>query len=328
MNQNKLAKAAKYLCQPGKGILAADESSGTIEKRFKTINLASTETNRRNWRKLLLTTPGISKFISGVIFYDETLRQKIKRDSKIIAGIKADTGAKPLAAFPGETVTEGLDGLHERLAEYGSLGVQFTKWRAVINLGKGLPAQAGLPTDEAIEANAHVLARFAALSQEVGLVPIVEPEILMEGSHTIQAHAAASKKTLLSVFLKLKQFRVYLPGMLLKTNMVASGLAAKRQAKPKEIARATLAVFKTAVPKTVPGIVFLSGGLSPEAATINLNAINRFGSQPWQLSFSYGRALQGEALAIWHGQNQNKAAAQAVFFKRVKSVALARQGRL
>jgi len=322
MNKAKLAKVAKYLCQPGKGILAADESSGTIEKRFKIINLASTEANRKSWRELLLTTPKISNFISGVIFYDETLRQKIKRDSKIIAGIKVDTGAKSLAAFPGETVTEGLDGLRERLAEYVKLGAQFTKWRAVINLGKGLP------TDEAIAANAHALARFAALSQEVGLVPIVEPETLMEGSHTLQAHAAASKKVLLSVFLKLKQFRVYLPGMLLKTNLVASGLAAKHQAKPKEIARATLAVFKAAVPKAVPGIVFLSGGLSPEAATINLNAINRFGRQPWQLSFSYGRALQGEALVIWRGQSQNKAAAQAAFYQRAAKVAAARDGQL
>ena len=322
MNQIKLVQVAKYLCQPGKGILAADESGGTIEKRFKTINLASTDANRKSWRELLLTTPKISDFISGVIFYDETLRQKINRDPKIIAGIKVDTGAKPLAGFPGETITEGLDSLRERLAEYVQLGVQFTKWRAVINLGEKLP------TKEAIDINAHALARFAALSQEAGLVPIVEPETLMEGRHTIQAHAAASKKVLLAVFTALKKHRVYLPGMLLKTNMVASGLLAQSPAGTKAIAQATIAVFKAAVPKAVPGIVFLSGGMSPEASTVNLDAINKIGRQPWQLSFSYGRALQGEALEIWHGQNQNKAAAQAVLSKRAKSVALARQGRL
>jgi len=322
MNQKKLVKAAKYLCQPGKGILAADESSGTIEKRFNQINLASTEINRRNWRQLLLTTPNISRFISGVILYDETLRQKIERDPKIIAGIKVDTGAKPLAGFPGETVTEGLDGLRERLAEYVKLGAQFTKWRAVINLGKGLP------TNQALEANAHALARFAALSQEAGLVPIVEPETLMEGAHDIKTHARATKKALLAVFRELKKYRVYLPGMLLKTNMMASGLTAGKQAGPKEIAKATIAVFKAAVPKSVPGIMFLSGGLSPEASTVNLDAINKTGRQPWQLSFSYGRALQGEALEIWHGQSGNQAAAQRAFSERAQAVALARQGRL
>lgn len=322
MQEALLVKVAQQLCQRGKGILAADESSGTIEKRFKQINLASTETNRRNWRELLLTTPKISSFISGVILYDETIRQKIKRDPGIIIGIKVDMGAKPLAGFPGETVTEGLDGLRERLAEYVQLGAQFTKWRAVINLGEGLP------TIQAIEANAQALARFAALSQEAGLVPIVEPETLMEGKHDIAAHARATKKALLAVFAQLKQYRVYLPGMLLKTNMVASGLAAKHQAQPKEIAQATIAVFKAAVPKTVPGIMFLSGGMNPEASTVNLDAINKTGKPAWQLSFSYGRALQGEALEIWSGEAKNKAAAQRVFYERAQAVALARGGRL
>lgn len=322
MNQTKLVKVARQLCQPGKGILAADESSGTIEKRFKQINLASTEANRRNWRELLLTTPNISRFISGVILYDETIKQKIKPGPGIIVGIKVDTGAKPLAGFPGETVTEGLDGLRERLAEYVKLGARFTKWRAVINLGKGLP------TNQALEANAHALTRFAALSQEAGLVPIVEPETLMEGAHSIQSHAKATKKALVAVFRELKKYRVYLPGMLLKTNLVASGLEAKKPVGPRVIAKATIAVFKAAVPKTVPGIMFLSGGMDPEASTINLAAVNKAGKQPWQLSFSYGRALQGEALEIWNGQSSNKAAAQRAFYRRAQAVALARQGRL
>ncbi|OGD57094.1 hypothetical protein A3E73_00980 [Candidatus Beckwithbacteria bacterium RIFCSPHIGHO2_12_FULL_47_17] len=327
MNQARLAKVAQQLCQPGKGILAADESSGTIEKRFKTINLASTETNRKNWRELLLTTPGISRFISGVILYDETLRQKIQGDPGIIIGIKVDMGAKPLAGFPGETVTEGLDGLRERLAEYVKLGAQFTKWRAVINLGKGLP------TTQAIQANAHALVRFAALSQEAGLVPIVEPETMMEGRHDLAAHARATKKVLLAVFAELKQYRIYWPGMLLKTNMVSSGLAAKTPVGPGEIAKATMAVFKAAVPKAVTGIMFLSGGMSPEASTINLDAINKSldsarDKYTWQLSFSYGRALQGEALEIWNGEGKNKPAAQQAFYERAKKVALARQGRL
>lgn len=324
MNQLKLAKIAKDLCRPGKGILAADESSGTIEKRFKSINLSSTGTNRKNWRKLLFTTPRINRFISGVILYDETIRQGLVPllvKQGIIAGIKVDTGAKPLANFPGETITEGLDGLRERLAEYVNLGAKFTKWRAVINLGKGLP------TNQAIEANAHALARFAALSQEAGLVPIVEPETLMEGSHTLEIHAAASKKALRAVFEQLKRFKVYLPGMLLKTNMVSSGLQSKKPSGPKEIARATLAVFKAAVPPAVPGIMFLSGGMNPEASTVNLEAINLSGRQPWQLSFSYGRALQGEALEIWNGQEKNTAKAQQAYYERAAKVAAARSGR-
>lgn len=325
MNQKQLSFTAQKLCQPGKGILAADESSGTIEKRFNQINLASTEASRKAWRQLLLTTPGISRFISGVILYDETIRQGlggVVKKNGMIPGIKVDLGAKPLVAFPGETVTEGLDGLRERLAEYVKLGARFTKWRAVISVGKGLP------TVQAVEANTQALARFAGLSQEAGLVPIVEPETLMEGTHDIKVHARATKRTLLAVFAGLKKYRVYLPGMLLKTNMVASGLAAKRQADAQTVAKTTAAVFKAAVPRAVPGIVFLSGGMSPEAATVNLNAINQLGRQPWQLSFSYGRALQGEALETWHGRAKNVGPAQKVFYHRAQKVAAARNGRL
>jgi fructose-bisphosphate aldolase class I len=321
----KLKKTAQKLCQIGKGILAADESSGTIEKRFKSINLESTEASRKAWRELLFTTSGINRFLSGVILYDETIRQglvPVLKKNGIIPGIKVDLGAKPLAGFPGETITEGLDGLRERLAQYAQLGAEFTKWRAVINLGKGMP------TPEAIDANAHALARFAALSQEAGLVPIAEPETLMEGTHMIQSHAQVTKKVLLQVFKELTKYRVYLPGMLLKTNMVASGLSSTKISSPKAVAKATMAVFRASVPKTVPGIVFLSGGLSPEAATVNLDEINKLGQQPWQLSFSYGRALQGEALEIWKGQGKNVVLAQKAFFIRAQKVSKARDGKL
>lgn len=315
MKTAQLVKVARQLCQPGKGILAADESGGTIEKRFKTINLPSTETNRKAWRELLLATPGINQFISGVILYDETIRQglgKILLDQGILVGIKVDQGLN--AAM----VTEGLVGLKERLMEYIKLGAVFTKWRAVITIGG----------QDNLEENALRLAEYAKVAQEVGLVPIVEPEILMAGSHDIRAHAQATKKTLAAVFRELNRYRIYLPGMLLKTNMVSSGLEAKKQSGPREIAKATIAVFKAAVPKSVPGIMFLSGGMSPEASTVNLDAINKTGKQPWQLSFSYGRALQGEALEIWNGQSRNKAAAQKAYFDRAEKVALARQGRL
>ncbi len=325
MDKLKLETVAKQLCQPGKGILAADESTGTIEKRFKSINLESTEASRKAWRELLFTTPGINKFLSGVILFDETIRQGLAVGLKkegIIPGIKVDAGTKPLSGFPGETITAGLEGLPARLAEYVKLGAQFTKWRAVINLGECLPTQ------EAIDANAQTLAKFAILSQEAGLVPIVEPETLMEGGHTIETHAAATKKVLLTVFRELKKAQVYLPGMLLKTNMVAPGLAVKFQASPEQVAEATLAVFKATVPEAVAGIVFLSGGLSPEAATINLDAINKSGEQPWQLSFSYGRALQGEALEIWNGKDTNMVKAQQAFYNRAGKVARAREGKL
>lgn len=315
MKTAQLVKVARQLCQPGKGILAADESGGTIEKRFKTINLPSTETNRKAWRELLLATPGINQFISGVILYDETIRQglgKILLDQGILVGIKVDQGLN--AAM----VTEGLVGLKERLMEYIKLGAVFTKWRAVITIGG----------QDNLEENALRLAEYAKVVQGVGLVPIVEPEILMAGSHDIRAHAQATKKTLAAVFRELNRYRIYLPGMLLKTNMVSSGLEAKKQSGPREIAKATIAVFKAAVPKSVPGIMFLSGGMSPEASTVNLDAINKTGKQPWQLSFSYGRALQGEALEIWNGQSRNKAAAQKAYFDRAEKVALARQGSL
>lgn len=329
--REKLKQTAKKLVAKRKGILAADESMGTIEKRLKKINLASTEINRRNWRELLFTTPGMEKYISGVILFDETLRQKsskgvrlatVLKKKGIIPGIKVDKKAHDLPFFKSEKITEGLDGLRDRLAEYRKLSAEFTKWRSVIVMGKNLP------TDGAIEANALGLARYAALSQEAGLVPVVEPEVLMKGRHSISEHEEVSLKTLKIVFEKLEQYRIYLPGMLLKTNMVAGGLDRKKESSEKEVAEASLRVFKKAVPKEVPGVVFLSGGLSPEKATIYLDAINRKGKQAWELSYSYGRALQGEALEAWAGKKSQIDQAQEVFMKRARKVSLGRQGRL
>lgn len=331
MNIRKLEITAGKLVAKSKGVLAADESTGTITKRLANINVTSTEANRRGWRDLLFTTQGIQRYISGVILFDETIRQKtadgtpfpvLLRRRGIIPGIKVDIGAKDLALFPGEKVTEGLDGLRERLAEYVTLGATFTKWRAVITLGKEIPTQA------CIDANAHALARFAALSQEAGLVPIVEPEVLMEGKHTIGRHEEATTRTLTSVFSQLHAYRILLSGMLLKPNMVASGLEAKTQASPTTVAKATIRTFRKTVPREVPGIVFLSGGLTPEQATINLNAINRLGKQPWELSYSFGRALQGEALTTWGGKRANVKAAQEEFYRRARLVSAGRDGRL
>lgn len=331
MNRTKLVSVAKKLVAPGKGILAADESSGTIKKRLDSINVPSTQRNRRDWRELLFATKGIGEFISGVILFDETIRQKAKSGTPfpkllrlrgIIPGIKVDKGVHPLVGFPQEKVTEGLDGLRERLEEYVKLGVGFTKWRAVITVGRGIPTQA------CIDANAHALARFAALSQEAGLVPIVEPEVLMEGKHTITRHEHATAQTLKAVFAELKKYRVLLGGMLLKPSMVASGLAAAQQVSPEVVARATIRTFRTTVPFAVPGIMFLSGGLTPEDATVNLNALNSIGKQPWELSYSFGRALQGEALKTWGGEQVNVAAAQEEFYRRAQLVSAGRSGRL
>lgn len=331
MNARKLETTAGRLVAKSKGILAADESSGTIAKRLDSIKVASTERNRRNWRGLLFTTPGIQRYISGVILFDETIRQraengtpfpKLLKRRGIIPGIKVDKGAHPLANFPQEKVTEGLDGLRERLEEYVRLGAEFTKWRAVITMGRGLP------TLECIDANAQALALFAALSQEAGLVPIVEPEVLMEGKHTIARHEEATQLTLRRVFAELAKYRVILSGMLLKPNMVASGLEAKVQASPSAVAEASVRAFRKTVPREVPGVVFLSGGLTPEQATLNLNALNSSGPQPWQLSYSFGRALQGEALRMWAGKSANVKAAQEEFYRRAKLVSSARDGRL
>jgi fructose-bisphosphate aldolase class I len=330
MNAADLAATARALVAPGKGILAADESSGTIEKRFRSIQVESTEEHRRAYRELLFTTKGASDFISGVILFDETIRQRaddgtplaeVLRGQGIIPGIKVDKGAKPMAGFDGEKVTEGLDGLRDRLAEYRDLGARFTKWRAVIAIGDGIP------TAGCIAANAEALARFAALSQEAGLVPIVEPEVLMDGDHTIERCHQATAETLASVFAALRAHRVRFDGMLLKPNMVLSGSDCPEQADVREVAEATVGCLRDHVPASVPGIVFLSGGQSDELATAHLDAMNRLVSQPWQLSFSYGRALQAPALEAWKGEPTNASQAQQAFYHRAKLNGAARFGR-
>ena len=328
MNSTELNAVARALVAPGKGILAADESTPTITKRFKAIDVPCTEDSRRAYRETLFTTEGLDEFISGVILFDETLRQKardgtslvsILQQEQIIPGIKVDKGAKPLAHFAGEKVTEGLDGLRDRLIEYRNLGARFTKWRAVITIGNGIP------TIGCIEANAHALARFAALSQEAGLVPVVEPEVLMDGDHTIDQCECATELTLKIVFDQLFQQRVALEQMLLKASMVVSGKDCARQAPVEEVAEKTLHCLARTVPAAVPGIVFLSGGQSDIRATEHLNAINKIGG-PWQLSFSFGRALQAPALTVWKGLDANIPAAQKALFHRSKCNSLARFG--
>jgi fructose-bisphosphate aldolase class I len=329
MATNDLGSIARQLSAEGKGILAADESFGTIEKRFKAIDLPNTEENRRAYRDMLFTTPGFEDFISGVILFDETIRQKsddgtpfpeLLRRSGSIAGIKVDAGAKPMAGFPNEVITEGLDGLRDRLAEYSKLGAQFTKWRAVITIDEGIPSRT------CIEANAEALARYAALAQEAGMVPIVEPEVLMDGAHSIERCEEVTELTLNLVFDRLNAHRILLEGMLLKPNMVIAGKKASRQADVQEVAEATVRVLRRTVPAAVPGIVFLSGGQTPEQATAHLNAMNQLGNHPWELSYSYGRALQDEALKAWKGQKANVAAAQKAFGKRGGCCSAARSG--
>jgi fructose-bisphosphate aldolase class I len=327
-----LVSTAKALVAPGKGILAADESSGTIKKRFDSISVESTEENRRQYREMLFTTPGMGEFISGVILYDETIRQsaadgrtfvQVLDEAGVMPGIKVDTGSKPLAGFPGEQVTEGLDGLRDRLAEYVQLGARFAKWRAVIDID----VSAGVPTDDGIAANAHPLARYASLCQEAGLVPIVEPEVMMEGDHSIEACFDVTSRTLHSVYDQLFHLRVDLPGSLLKPNMVLSGKKNAQQAGPDEVADATIRCFLDHVPAAVPGIVFLSGGQTDEQATANLNAMNaRDESLPWQLSFSYGRALQAPALKAWSGAEEKLADGQKAFYHRARLNGAARHG--
>jgi fructose-bisphosphate aldolase class I len=328
-----LAQVARALVAPGKGILAADESTSTIKRRFESIGVDNTEDNRRAYRELLFRTAGASQYISGVILYDETIRQKaadgtplvkLLTDQGIIPGIKVDIGAKPLAGAPGEVVTEGLDGLRERMSEYVKLGAAFAKWRAVITIGEGIP------TGWCIGANAHALARYAALAQEVGLVPIVEPEVLMDGDHSIDRCEKVTTDTLLEVYRQLAQAHVTLEGTLLKPNMVLSGKDAKRRAPADEVARRTVDVFKRTVPAKVPGIVFLSGGQSDDEATVNLDAINRYAARvgaPWELSFSYGRGLQAAPQKAWAGKASNVAAAQRAYAHRAKVTAAARMGK-
>jgi fructose-bisphosphate aldolase class I len=317
-----LAETAQALVAEGKGILAADESSGTIKKRFDSIGLESTEDNRRDYRTTLFTTPGAAQYISGVILFDETLRQLAPDGSRlvdiltqqgIIPGIKVDVGAKPLAGHPDETVTEGLDGLRDRAAEFAGLGARFTKWRAVYRIGEVIPSAA------CITANAHALARYAALAQEAGLVPIVEPEVLMDGPHDIETCEAVTEEVLRTVYNELSLQDVELEGTLLKPNMVLSGTECDEQADVEEVAEATVRVLKRTVPAAVPGIVFLSGGQASEVATLHLNAMNKIGGLPWKLSFSYGRALQAAPLKAWGGKAENVPAAQSAFLERAKA---------
>jgi fructose-bisphosphate aldolase class I len=324
-----LHEIAKALVAEGKGILAADESSGTIKKRFDSISVESTEENRRAYRDLLFTAGGAEEFISGVILYDETIRQssangtpfpKLLESKGMIPGIKVDMGAKPLAGAAEETVTEGLDGLRERLAEYRELGAKFTKWRAVISIGDGRPS------DYSIWTNAHALARYAALSEEAGLVPIVEPEVLMDGGHSIDESYHVTVRTLQAVFTELFDQRVAREGLLLKTNMVVSGYDSADQADVETVADETIRALENTVPAAVPGVVFLSGGMSDEDATARLNAMNKRGPHPWELSFSYGRALQAPALKAWQGDSANVEAAQQAFYRRAKFNGAARSG--
>ena len=331
-----LKRIAQELVASGKGILAADESTGTIKKRFDAIGIESTPENHRIYRRLLFETPGIEEFISGVIMFDETLRQKaqgkpfegktlpeILMEKGIVPGIKVDKGTAALANFPGEKITEGLDGLRERLVEYKSMGAKFTKWRAVITIGDAVP---GIPTDICINSNAEALARFAAYSQEADLVPIVEPEVLMDGAHTFEKSEEVTYKTLKKVFAKLTDHRIYFPGMLLKPNWVHPGKESGTKAGDEKVARTTLKVLKETVPAEVPGIVFLSGGDSPGESTSHLDAMNELGKVPWQFSFSFGRALQEPVLKVWQGKTENIKPAQEAFYQRAKLNSLARTG--
>ena len=324
-----LEKTARALVAEGKGILAADESDGTIKKRFDSIGVESTEDNRRAYRDLLFTTDGVEEYISGVILFDETLRQsghdgtpfpKLLESKGVIPGIKVDQGAKPLALAKDETVTEGLDGLRARLEEYRALGARFAKWRATYSI------DADRPSEYCVWTNAHALARYAALCQEAGIVPIVEPEVLQDGTHTLEQSARATGRALQAVYTELHDQRVDYRGTLLKPNMVLSGYDASDRAGVEEVAEATLEILYKHVPAGVPGIVFLSGGQTDEDATAHLNAMNKRGPHPWQLSFSYGRALQAPALKAWVGKPENVEAAQRAYYHRAKMNGAARTG--
>jgi fructose-bisphosphate aldolase, class I len=322
MGTTDLSKTAQALAADGKGILAADESVPTVTKRLGVLHIESTPDSRRAYREMFFTTPGIAEFVSGVILQDETIRQRNAKGTAladllaqqgIIPGIKVDSGAKPLAGSPGENITEGLDGLRDRLREYRDMGARFAKWRAVITVSDTLPSAT------CVHVNAHALARYAALCQEQGVVPIVEPEVLMNGSHTIERCEEVTGHVLHAVFSELFDQRVSLEAMLLKPNMVISGKECGKQAPVEEVALATLRCLRRHVPSAVPGIVFLSGGQDPITATAHLSAINRLeGPKPWKLSFSYGRALQDEALKAWHGNGENLKAGQRAFYHRAK----------
>ncbi|HUL00873.1 MAG TPA: class I fructose-bisphosphate aldolase [Nitrospirota bacterium] len=330
MKRIELESTAHTLVAKGKGLLAADESFPTIEKRFLALNIENTDENRRTYRDLLFTSPGIEEFISGVILFDETIRQKSKngltfvdvlKRKGIIPGIKVDKGTIGMPGFPDEKVTVGLDGLSERLKEYRDMGARFAKWRAVITIGSGIP------TRGCISANSHALALYAALTQQSGLVPIVEPEVLMDGDHDIERCEEATLGSLEMVFNALREYRVSLEGMLLKPNMVLAGKKSSKQANITQVAEATIRCLKQTVPSAVPGIVFLSGGQSAELATEHLNAMNTMGSHPWEMSFSFARALQDPALKAWKGIESNIEVAQRKFLHRAKCNSAARYGR-
>jgi fructose-bisphosphate aldolase class I len=330
MDKTLLAKTAAAMVAKGRGVLAADESSGTCETRFKTINTACTEENRRTYRSLLFTTPGVEQFLSGVILFDETIRQKgddgvlfpdYLAKKGILPGIKVDAGAKNLALCPGEKVTEGLDGLRERLAAYFKLGARFAKWRAVITIGDGIPSHTCL------YANAHALARYAALCQEASIVPMIEPEVLLDGDHTIERCEEVTEATLRATYAAMAAHNVSSEHLILKTSMVVSGKTCSRQAGVDEVAERTVRVLKRTVPASQPGIVFLSGGQSDVSATAHLNAMAAMKGLPWPLTFSYSRALQNPALNAWKGQSANIGAAQRAFHHRAQMNGLAAQGK-
>lgn len=329
MNIDEMTTTARALVAEGKGLLAADESTGTITKRFQAANIPVTEENRRAYREVLFTTPKLGQYISGVILFDETIQQKtrdgtpfpeaLKRQG-IIPGIKVDKGAKAMAVFPGEKVTEGLDGLRARFEEYYQLGARFSKWRAVISIGEDVP------TDACLVANAQALARFAALSQENGLVPIVEPEVLMDGDHTIERCEAVTQRAQHLVFDALFEQRIVLEAMLLKPNMIIAGEECSQKTNTREIAHSTVRCLRRGVPPAVPGIVFLSGGQSEVEATQNLNAVSQLGPHPWHVSFSFGRALQDTALKTWAGDANNVAEAQKALLRRARASSAAQIG--
>lgn len=322
-----LKTTAQAMVAKGKGILAADESSKTIQKRFDKIGLQSTPDTNLAYRQMLFTTSGIEEYISGVILYDETIRQSINgrpvpqflADKGVIPGIKVDKGAVDMVNFPEEKITEGLDGLRARLEEYKGMGAQFAKWRAVIQIGDGIPTQTVL------DANGEVLARYAAITQNAGLVPIIEPELIRDGSHDLQKCAAVTGWMLKRVFQRIEAHRVDVESLILKTNMVTAGEDNPNQASSEEVAKATVEMLLKSVPRQLPGIVFLSGGQSPDYATANLNALSKIGG-PWQLSYSFARALQDEALTTWAGKAESVESAQKAFLDRAKKVSLARQG--
>jgi fructose-bisphosphate aldolase class I len=331
MNEQKLIDTARTMVADDKGLLAMDESSPTCNKRFAKFGIPQTEEARRAYRELILTTPGLGECISGVILYDETIRQqkkdgtpfvKVMTDAGIIPGIKVDTGVKDLAGHPEEKITEGLDGLRDRLAEYAQMGARFAKWRAVITIGDGIPSRG------CIEANAHALARYAALCQEAGLVPVVEPEVLMDGEHTLERCYEVTEEVLRTVFSQLHTQRVMLEGMILKPNMVLPGSTCPEQVAVDEVADTTVKCLLRAVPAAVPGVMFLSGGQSGELASAHLNAMNvRFKSRlPWALAFSFARAIQQPALEIWHGEESNVLAAQQALYHRASCNRAARRG--